>query len=223
MESLQLLQLADSAVPVGSLSHSFGLETLVFDGDLPSGVRDCPAALRWYVEDSLAETLLAEAVFCREAHSRALQGLSLTDLNERCSAFRLTRESRDASLAMGRRFAALIARVQPSPAMSALTELEELHYSIAFGFVCGLLGIEVDGGVRAFLHQAVLSAISAAQRLAPLGQIEASRIAWDLKAAIGRTAERSRVIAVGEIQCFSHLAELASMRHACLPTRLFIS
>src|SRR5580692_1608230 len=71
---LQLLQLADSALPVGSMSHSFGLEALVFDEDIEHSVQMCPASLGWYLEDWLSESLLVDAVFCRAAHAHALQG-----------------------------------------------------------------------------------------------------------------------------------------------------
>lgn len=212
---LQLLQLADSALPIGSMSHSFGLETLVFDEDIEH--------LGWYLEDSLSESLLVDAVFCREAHARGLQGTSVRDLNQQMSAFRLARESREASLAMGRRFATLAAALHPCPALATLARLDELHHSVAFGYTLGILGIDDDLGVSAFLHQAVLNAISAAQRLLPLGQLEANRISWDLKPAILNAVERTRRLSFSTVCSFAHLPEMASMRHPCLPTRLFIS
>lgn len=205
------------------MSHSFGLEALVFDEDIERSVQRCPASLAWYLEDCLSESLLVDAVFCREAHARALQGVPIRDLNEQASALKLARESREASLTMGRRFAALAAALHPSPALIGIASLEELHHSVAFGYTLGILAIDADLTVSAFIHQCVLNIISAAQRLLPLGQIQANRIAWDLKPAILDAVKQTRSTSFSTVCSFAHLPEMASMRHSCLPTRLFIS
>jgi urease accessory protein len=220
---LQLLQLADSALPVGSMSHSFGLEALVFDEDIEHSVYMCPASLGWYLEDWLSESLLVDSFFCRAAHAHALQGSPVCDLNRQISALRVARESREASLTLGRRFAALAAALQPSPALRGLASVEELHHSVAFGYTLGILAIDADLTVSAFIHQCVLNTISAAQRLLPLGQIQANRIAWDLKPAILEAVKQTRNISLSTVCSFAHLPEMASMRHSCLPTRLFVS
>jgi urease accessory protein len=124
---------------------------------------------------------------------------------------------------MGRRFAALAATLHPNPALSCLANVEELHHSVAFGFTLGILAIDPDLTVSAFIHQCVLNTISAAQRLLPLGQIQASRIAWDLKPAILEAVTQTRGMSFSTVCSFAHLPEMASMRHPCLPTRLFIS
>ena len=205
------------------MSHSFGLEALVSDEDIDGGVQSCPASLNRYLEDCLSESLLLDAVFCREAHSRALQGTTVCDLNRQISALRLARESREASLAMGRRFGALAAALHPVPALSSLQALEELHHSVAFGYALGVLAVDADLTVSAFIHQSVLNTISAAQRLLPLGQIQANRIAWDLKPAILEAVNQTRNLSPSTVCSFAHVPEMASMRHPCLPTRLFIS
>ena len=220
---LRLLQLADSALPIGSTAHSFGLETLVFDEDIERSAQGCPTSLAWYLEDSLSESLLVDAVFCREAHTRAVHGAPVFDLNHQTSALRTARESRDASLAMGRRLASLAAALDRGPALASLASLDELHHAVAFGYTCGVLGIESDLTVSAFLHQCLLNTISAAQRLLPLGQIQANRIAWDLKPAILQAVEETRNTSISTVCSFAHLPEMASMRHSCLSMRLFIS
>ena len=101
--------------------------------------------------------------------------------------------------------------------------MDELHHSVAFGYTLGILAIDSDLTVSAFIHQCVLNIISAAQRLLPLGQIQANRIAWNLKPVMLDAMEQTRNLSFSTVCSFAHLPELASMRHSCLPTRLFIS
>jgi urease accessory protein len=172
-----------------------------------------------YIENLLQESLLLEAVYCRTAHSTH----RLDKLNASLSALRLPRESREASLALGKRFLKLAASLEPSPQLRQAAALGEIHFSIAFGYACGVLSFDAEEAVAAFLHQNVVAALSAAQRLLPLGQMQSSQIAWDLKPSIADAVIRSAHLTVDTVSAFSHLPELASMRHPFLPTRLFIS
>jgi len=205
------------------MAHSFGVEALVFDGEIEEGAETCAISMAAYLDDLLCEGLLVDAVCCREAHARGIDRTQVCDLNEYMSALRLARESREASLTMGRRFVALAASLHSDSALLELTRLEELHHVVAFGYTCGVLTIDADLTVGSFLHQATLNIISAAQRLVQLGQSRANQIAWNLKPAIARTVHQSRGFPLSEVICFAHVADMACMRHPCLPTRLFVS
>ncbi len=210
---LRLLQLADSALPVGGTVHSWGLESLIEEGHL--GLPD----LFPYLQALLSESLLFEAVFCRCAHTRGAERAKIEDLTWKISAFRLARESREASLAVGKRFAALVESLEPRNGQA----MENTHLCVAFGYACGLLGLSVDDSVGAFLQQSVGATVSVCQRLLRLGQREAAQIIWDVKPDILNTVKRSAVYSTEEVGCFAHLPELASMRHPTLTTRLFVS
>ncbi len=209
---LRLLQLADSALPVGGLAHSFGIETMIEEGDLNVN------QLFSFLADLLSEGLLLDAVFCRNAHHRAGQGENVDSLNTRLSALKLARESREASLALGRRFSALVATLEPGVVCSETT-----HFSVAFGYACGALGFDAKETVGAFLQQNVTAMISVGQRLLRLGQLEAAQMNWDLKPNIIEATGKSASLTVDELGTFAHLPELGSMRHPMLPTRLFVS
>ena len=199
---LRLLQLADSALPIGGAAHSFGLETLADEGSL------APDDVGTFLSAYLEEAGSLEAVFVR----RALKGGNLRALSDELSARKLARESREASLKLGRRFADLVNGMLEHSLLET-----NLHYCIAFGAAGAAFGIPVDAVVPAYLNQSIAGLVSACQRLMPLGQAAASKILWNLKPAIARISLSE------EASCFSPYLELASMRHRSLETRLFIS
>jgi urease accessory protein len=184
----------------------------VADGNL--GV----SALYEYCKDVLQETLLVDAVYCRQAHNHPDQVL---ELNDELSALRPAREMREASLALGKRFFQLLSRLDAVEL--PVKPGHRVHLCLAFGCVATALGFDADRTVGAFLHQTVLMALSTAQRLLPLGQVESSMLAWDLKPEIEAAVQRSGALNPGSVTSFSHLPELAGMRHSFLSTRLFIS
>lgn len=225
---LDLFQLADSALPVGSQSHSFGLETLIADGTLTA------PALATFLPDYLVEVGVMEAVFWRGAyaigaewHEGSVEQWLL--LNRRLRALRLARESRAASAAMGRRFLALVADVTQHPALTVALQATrtanvECHHVTAFGLTSGLLALPQEGALMAYLHQTVVGLLAACQKLLPVGQSELARLRWRLKEVLVTVAARSNQLDWQTTPpCATPSLEIASMRHPGLPVRLFIS
>ena len=229
---LQLLQLADSALPIGTAAHSFGLETLVAEQWLE--VED----LEWFLRAYLLEAGTLECTFCLLGQrlstdlSEATLAICLEQwlaLNARLSAFKMARESREASATLGRRLLQLAQGLELHPLLPdflqvAKTAGRATHQSVAFGLIGGLLTIEAADVGLAYLQQSLTGLISACQRLLPLGQSRASQILWHLHSALLATVERSIVAAADDdISSFTALVDLGSMLHPALPTRLFIS
>jgi urease accessory protein len=228
LADLRLLHLADSALPIGGLAHSFGLESLVSQELLR--VSDLPEFLRGFLE----EAGMVEAVFCREAVRlvRIGEGKLCTDrwveLNDRLGALKPARESRAGSASLGNNFLAAAAALGDFAMLRETLEASKqagisVHHSLAFGLASGVLGFAEDRAVLAYLHQSITSMVSACQRLLPLGQSAATRILWNLKPVILEMANRSATCAVDDVCCFMPLLDWGAMEHPALRTRLFVS
>lgn len=228
LNDLRLLHLADSALPIGALAHSFGLESLATSDLLQTC--DLLSFLQGYLEE--AGTM--EAVFCRASfqlagdNSHEFSTRTWVEINDRFSAFRTARESRAGSASLGFNFLnAILGLGEFSILRDALNALKQsgilIHHCTAFGLASGVLGFEENSTVLAYLHQSVASLISACQRLLPLGQSAATRILWNLKPAIIAASERSAAGKIEDVACFMPMLDWSAMEHPALTTRLFIS
>ena len=193
LADLRLLHLADTALPIGALAHSFGVESLTSCEMLIA--RDLPDFLQTYLEE--AGTM--EAVFCRQAFRLPAAANSENDLaarwlqlNNLLSARKPARESRVGSASLGANFLQVVLNLADLPLARAwaskLRSVRRAWYITApRSVLCAdLLGFDEDRVALVYLHQTVASLVSSCQRLLPLGQSEAARILWNLKPAIDR-------------------------------------
>lgn len=225
---LRLLHLADSALPIGALAHSFGLESLVWAEILKV------SELSEFLNGYLQEAGMLEAVACREAFQLAgadqqkFPAVRWIEINDCLTALKPARESRAASGALGRNFLQAALRLGDFPVLreareASLKSMSLIHHASAFGLVSATFAFDETRAVLAYLHQMTASLVSACQRLLPMGQNEATRILWNLKPAIVEASVLSAGCTFEDVSCFMPLLDWGAMEHPALPTRLFIS
>jgi urease accessory protein len=224
IQFLQLMQLSDSALPIGTAAHSFGLESLAEWDEVRADT------LELFLKAYLQEQALLEVSYCRSAHKTFALGATNNEqmavLCARLSATKPAKESRDGSISLGNRLLAVCHSILPEENARALTRLfqnKEPHHAIVFGYIGAMLNFDEDLTVAAFLQQTVAALISAAQRLLPVGQRQAAAALWNLKPEIIRVVERCRNLDSFATGSFMPMTEIASMRHPRLETRLFLS
>jgi urease accessory protein len=215
---LQLLHLADSALPIGSLAHSFGVESLTAEAGLTEH------GLSAFFTEWLSGAGKIEATYCLRAASVQTE-TGWQSLNEEFSSFKPVRETREASLRLGKRFLALAAALIEDP---HLRWKGSAHLAASFGLVGAALEADPQIATAAYLHQSLFGAVSACQRLLPLGQSAAMQLIWALKPRIVQIVTEAATapdptMPNDELWNIQPMLDIASMRHPRLATRLFIS
>jgi len=225
---LRLQQLADSSLPIGGAAHSFGIESLV-DARLLSA-----DSIEIFLGDYLKEAGALEASYCISSCNLARDSVQHDMIPEwlRCNtelaARKLSRESREASAAMGRRFLNLSARISGLElllqASDAVRESgAEVHLAPCFGLAAGSLGLDARIAATAYLQQSITTLLGCCQRLLPVGQTRAQEILWALEPHKLHAVERGSAFPAARASSFTPLVDVMSCRHANLYTRLFIS
>jgi urease accessory protein len=213
-----LLQLADSAFPVGGFAHSAGLEAAMQSG--------------WVRDGKSIESFCADAV--RQAGAFSLPFVVAahrgrdprTELDARCDVMLSNAVANRASRLQGRAHLDACARVFDEHAgLRALREearASKGHHAPVFGASLAALGVVEADCVRLFLHASLRGVTSAAVRLGALGPAEAQRLC----SALHPVLEDVAACAHGEVERaaqISPLADLLQGAHDRLYSRLFQS
>ncbi len=218
-----LLQTSDALFPTGAYAHSLGFEESVRMGL----VRDEPtlaAFLRDQISPALEHHELPYLRFAFDAQT----------LDERCaldagiSAWKLARESREASAQLGGR------RLKALRTIADTASLAEFDAAIREGrasghhlVVCGLQAqvenVPLHAALMAYLYQSLAAIVAAALKLIRIGQDACQRVLRAACRDIAAIVHRSLAIPRAHAGWFNPLFEIAAMRHERADERLFIS
>jgi urease accessory protein len=213
------------AFPVGAFAYSHGLEAAVEAGDLA----DAESAHDWIgylvehgsgCNDAL---FLAAAYRAAGAGAGAEPGTPLAELAELAAATAPSAERSLETLAQGTAFVRICrdAWGADHPALAALSG--DVAYPVAVGAIAAVHGVPLAATLEAYLHGFAANLVSAAVRLIPLGQTDGQRILARLAPAVARLAAWAETATLDDLGGSAVRADMASMRHETMYSRLFRS
>lgn len=219
---LRLLQISDTAFPIGGFAHSMALEAFHDAGELrDAGDLECLVRLH------LSTLATSDCVALRASYDAPLEQVFRAD--RLLSATKLSRELRAASSSIGRRFLASVAALGVEDAtlaaFAAAARSGETpgNLAVGFGVAAPALGFGVEEALHAYLYSGVASLVAAGQKLIPLGGGAAQRVLFERAGEIEAAVERSAGLEVEEMRAFAPAVDVRSTLHERQRTRLYIS
>ena len=214
-----LLQLADSAFPVGSFAHSNGVEAAAQHGVFHN------EPIADFIRALLHQTVKGALPILFAAHR---EPANFAEIDEFCDAFLSNHVTNRASRAQGAATLAAARRIFAPPSLEALHQQirdEKLsgHLAPIFGATMRSLGIDEEACGQLSLFTTLRGAISSAVRLGVIGPLEAQRIQASLADEAAALVAPARKIPMDAAAQTSPFLDMLQANQDRLYSRLFQS
>lgn len=226
---LELLQITNANFPIGTFSHSFGVETYI-----RRGVAETPDELEKVIVaymrgtfcygDLLAIRLVFEAIANNDKDKVWL-------VDELISNQGMSKETRDGARRIGTQMVKIYLELFPEATW--LQEYQQLikakkcygNPAVAFALLADYLQITLADAIYTHLYSSITALIQNSVRAIPLGQIQGQKLMWKVKHNYFDEIYLKVLEAHPEKDfCKSSPAyEIAQMEHEAIHVRLFMS
>jgi urease accessory protein len=221
---LRLVQLCDSALPVGAYSQSWGLETAIARGEV-SRPQDVDRWVRsWLIHNVAPGEGVAVAHAARRASAEDWE--SLRELNELLTAGRPVTSIRRASLQQGEAMLNLASGWPWSGWVAAslrATDPGPWHHAVVFGALATAAGASPPDSVALYLQNAANGVVSASVRGVPIGHTHGQQILARLQPLLGELSAACSEAPIEQFGGLSPAYEVACHAQTRLHTRIFQS
>jgi urease accessory protein len=216
---LPLFAWMSPSYPVGCYAYSHTLEWAVESGD----VTNENTLVAWLTDLMTLGLGRNDAILLSHAY-RAVQAgdmAALDEVNELALALSPSAELHLETSQQGRSFLDATAAAWPSPLLPVIDG--EVAYPVAVGMAAAAHGIPLPATAGAYLFGLVQTLVSAAIRLAPIGQTGGIRVSAALAATVQEIARQSACLSLDDVGGATFRADLGSFHHENQYTRLFRS
>ena len=213
---LRLVTWMSPAFPVGAFSYSGGLEQAVHDG-LVADAKELKVWLQSVIEHGSSWN---DAVLLAESYHAHCDPARLQDARELAEALAGSRERHMETMLQGEAFLTAAAH-WPHPVLAHLTG--GAAYPVAVGAVAGAHATGLEPALAAYLHGTASNLVSVAIRCGVTGQTHGVGVLAGLEPVIARTAEKAAASTLDALGATTFLADISSLRHENLNSRLFRS
>lgn len=227
-EELILLQLNDSQFPIGSYSHSYGLETYVLH-NLIKNAEDTKEYLINYLSttfyyNDLVAAYLSYKYFLKDDLDAIL------NLNIRLQAAKSQEELRSASEKLGSRLISTVDKMNidmPKRYYDCINYHKEndviIHHAVSYGLITASLKIDLRSCLLSFAFNMAQAMVTNAVKTIPMSQFDGQRILYEVHDLI-----MDLIINIEDLDEEYYFAsypgvEVASMQHEILYSRLYMS
>ncbi len=211
---LRLVTWLSPAFPVGSFSYSGGLEQAIHDG-LVTGADD----LRLWCETLLDHgTTWNDALLLAESYRAYDDAARLIAVSELAEALAGSRERHMETMLLGEAFLAAAAHWPHAPLEFSGARAA---YPVAVGAVAGAHCTGLEAALAAFLNATISNAVSVAIRCGVTGQRDGVGMLARMEETIGTVAARAARASLDDLGAATIIADIASLRHETLHSRLF--
>ena len=223
MSTAILLAWLSPAFPVGGYAYSHGLEQAVEDGD----VTDEASLAAWLADVMALGFARNDAILLFAAHRAVAAGDqdALAQTNDLALAFAPTRELHLETSQQGRSFLDAVLAAWPNARLVDIARAlpGEVAYPVAVGSAAAAHGLPARETAAAFLVAIAQALVSAAVRLAPIGQTAGARVVAGLSLLAQRIALDAEGLTVEDLASATFRLDVSSARHETQYTRLFRS
>lgn len=222
-----LLQINDAAFPIGSYTHSYGLETYI----QKNLVKNSNDVYEYIKSNAKTNFLYTELLAAYKAYEFAEENnlSKILELEEIIDASKLPKEIRIASEKLGSRFIKTVNSLDVKYESNIFNEYIKKEnegtriHSSAYGVFCFSVGIDKVKAMEGYLYAYVSASIINAVKLIPLSQNEGQKILYKCYKFFDEIIDMLPNLDIKDLCLSTPGFDIRCMQHEALYSRLYMS